>query len=114
MLNQFIKDCIINPVYPTEEQRIKERWDVSGTIHKYSNKEYKFNARPMDKMEDGLFGKKGSTNIKAEKLVFNTVNEWVILDIEELHKYIKSNNLKIIHLDDLINNLEWNMYIAKK
>ena len=43
----------------------------------------------------------------------NSENEWVILDIEELHTYIKDNNLKDVNLYELINNLEWNITLKK-
>ena len=46
-------------------------------------------------------------------MVFNLKNEWVILDIEELHTYIKDNNLKDVNLYELINNLEWNITLKK-
>ena len=50
---------------------------------------------------------------RAEKMVFNLKNEWVILDIEELHTYIKDNELKDGNLHELINSLEWNIIVKK-
>ena len=46
-------------------------------------------------------------------MVFNLKNKWVILDIEELHTYIKDNKLKDVNLYELIDNLEWNIIIKK-
>ena len=46
-------------------------------------------------------------------MVFNLKNEWVILDIEELHTYIKDNELKDVNLHELINSLEWNIIVKK-
>ena len=46
-------------------------------------------------------------------MVFEFHTKWVILDIEELHEYIKKHKLKDINLEDLISRLEWNMIIDK-
>jgi hypothetical protein len=56
----------------------------------------------------------GSFKTKADKMVFNMKHEWIIVDIEELHSYIKTQNLKDIRLEDLISKLEWNIILPKK
>jgi 3-oxoacyl-[acyl-carrier-protein] synthase III len=88
-------------------------WNVGGILKKQSNQVFKFDVRNMAQLENNLLGKYGNTQSKAEKFVFETVNKWIILDIEELHNYIKINNLKTVYLNDLINNLNWNTYINK-
>ena len=40
-------------------------------------------------------------------------NEYIVVDVEELHKYIKNNQLKDIHLQDLLSKLEWNIILPK-
>ena len=99
--------------WPTEDQIKNEMWNVGGILKKQSNQIFKFDVRDMSKLENNLLGKYGNTQSKAEKFVFETLNKWVILDIEELHNYIKNNKLNTVHLDDLIDNLNWNMYINK-
>ena len=37
----------------------------------------------------------------------------IVVDVEELHKYIKNNQLKDIHLQDLLSKLEWNIILPK-
>jgi hypothetical protein len=56
----------------------------------------------------------GSFKTKADKMVFNMKDEWIIVDIEELHVYVKTHNLKDIQLKDLISKLEWNIILPKK
>jgi uncharacterized membrane-anchored protein len=64
--------------------------------------------------KDGNYHEKiGNFKSKAEKMVFSFKNKWVILDIEELHTYIKDNKLKDVNLDELIKNLEWNIIVKK-
>ena len=46
-------------------------------------------------------------------MVFSFKNKWVILDIEELHTYMKDNKLNDVNLNELIKNLEWNIIIKK-
>ena len=46
-------------------------------------------------------------------MVFEFKNQWIILDIEELNKYVKEKNLKDLELNDLINKLEWTIKISK-
>jgi hypothetical protein len=64
-------------------------------------------------MPNGQLGKKGTTASKADKIVFETDNTWIIVDILELHEYIKNQQSKVIQLEDLFNKLEWNIYISK-
>ena len=81
-------------------------WDVEGILH---NQKFKFDLRPI---KNNM--KIGSFKTKADKMVFDMKDKWIILDIEELHSYIKTKNLKDIHLEDLISKLEWNIILPKK
>ena len=58
-------------------------------------------------------GKKGTTSSKADKIVFETDKDWVIIDVVELHDYVKKQSSKIIQFEDLLKKLEWNIYISK-
>ena len=46
-------------------------------------------------------------------MVFDFKKQWVILDIEELHEYIKDKSLKNLLMEDLLDNLTWNIVIDK-
>jgi hypothetical protein len=102
-------DNLISIKYPTETEK-KELWDVSGILKDRSNQEFKFDLRPLNKN----LSKKGSFKTKADKMVFETHSEWILVDIEELHSYIKKHELKVIQLEDLINKLDWNIILPKK
>ena len=98
-----------NKKYP----KVKEGWDIEGILHKSTNRSYKYDLSPIRKFEDKTEGKIGFFNTKAEKMVFNFKEQWIILDIEELHEYIKENNIKNILLDNLLKTLTWNIIVNK-
>jgi hypothetical protein len=68
----------------------------------------------MFQMPNNQLGKKGTTSSKADKIVFETDKEWVIIDVPELHEYIRKQFVKIVQFEDLLNKLEWNIHISKK
>ena len=102
-----------NIIWPTKTQKDNEHWNVSGVLKKNSNQEFKFDVRTMFNMPNNQLGKKVTTVSKADKIVFETDKEWVIIDIPELHAYIKKQSLKVVQFEDLLNKLEWNIYISK-
>ena len=102
-----------NIIWPTEEQKNNEHWNVSGVLKKNSNQEFKFDVRPMFQMPNNQLGKKATTASKADKIVFETDKDWVIIDVLELHEYIKKQSLTVIQFEDLLSKLEWNIYISK-
>lgn len=103
-------DQLINPIEATSTQKKEELWDVSGILKDRSNQEFKFDLRPLNKD----LSKKGSFKTKADKMVFETTSEWILVDIEELHNYIKQHELKIVELEQLISKLDWNIILPKK
>ena len=94
--------------YATLYQKQKELWDVEGILKNRLNQKFKFDLRPI---KDN--GKVGSFRTKADKMVFDMKDQWVIIDVEELHQYIKENDLKEVHLQSLISKLEWNIILPK-
>jgi hypothetical protein len=100
--------------WPTKEQQEKEHWNVSGILKKNSNQKFKFDVRPMFNMPNNQLGKKGTTSSKADKIVFETDKEWVIIDVLELNEYIKKQTSRIIQFEDLLNKLDWNIILPKK
>ena len=105
----FLKDII----WPTKEQIEKEFWNISGILKNKSNQYFKYDVRPMFSMPNNQLGKKGTTASKADKIVFETNKNWVVIDTEELYGYIKKHNYTVIQFEHLINNLEWNIVITK-
>jgi|TARA_Y100000022_G_C13249339_1_gene376400 hypothetical protein len=97
----------------TKTQKTKELWDVQGVITKKSNQIFKFDTRPLKKIK-GQVGKEGSFKSKADKIVFESIDSWIIVDVDELHEFLKEKQQKIISLDDLISELSWNIILPKK
>jgi len=95
--------------YPKE----KTSWNIAGIL-KDRNAYYKYDVRDMFILPDGTPAQKGSINTKADKMVLEMEDKWVILDLEELHQYIKKNKLKKVYVNDLISKLEWTIFIPKK
>ena len=95
--------------YATPAQKKKEWWDVQGIIKNKSNQMSKFDTRPLNKEN----AKGGSFKTKADKMVFDIKDQYIIVDIEELHQYLKDNKMKKVVLEDLIFKLDWNIILVK-
>jgi hypothetical protein len=91
--------------FPSKQQKLKELWDVEGILH---NQPFKFDLRPIKNN-----GKVGSFKTKADKMVFDIKDQWVIVDVEELHQYLRENKLKEVDLQSLISKLDWNIILPK-
>jgi len=94
--------------YPKE----KTSWNISGIL-KDKNAFYKFDVREMITLPDGTPAQSGRTDSKADKMVLEFEDKWVILDLEELHNYIKKNKVNKVYVNDLISKLEWTIFLAK-
>ncbi len=108
MIEKFSK-YLTNIEYPKE----KTSWNIAGVI-KGQNAFYRFDVRGMKKESNNRMYKTGYLNTQANKMVFELENEWLILDVEELNKYVKNNKLKDLELNDLISKLEWTIFLTKK
>ena len=82
-------------------------WDVEGII-KGRNGCFKFDLSPLKNN-----AKRGYFKTKADKMVLDIKDQWVIIDVEELHQYLIDNKTKVVQLEDLISNLEWNIILPK-
>jgi len=107
ILDKFSKN-LTSIEYPKE----KTSWNIAGII-KGQNAFYKFDVRDMFALPDGTPAQKGRIDSKADKMVLEFEDKWVILDLEELHQYIKKNKLKKVYVNDLISKLEWNIFLNK-
>ena len=94
--------------YPKE----KTSWNIAGII-KGQNAFYKFDVRDMFALPDGAPAQKGRLDSKADKMVLEIKDEWVILDLKELHNYIKKNKLKQVYLNDILPKLDWTIKLLK-
>lgn len=87
-------------------------WDVEGIIKDRTNQPFKFDLKPIKKIK-GILGKEGDFNKKADKMVFEYSDKYIILDVEELNNYVKTNKLKIVQINELLEKLEWNIILKK-
>ena len=94
--------------YPKE----KTSWNISGMI-KSSNAFYRFDVREMFKMPNGTPAQSGRLDSQAQKMVLEGEKEWLILDLEELHEYVRKKKKKVVYINDLISDLEWTIFLAK-
>lgn len=102
--NKFLNK-LIKKKFPNQNTKALELWDVEGILH---NQNFKFDLRPIKNNS-----KTGSFHTKADKMVFDIKDQYIIVDIEELHQYLKENNIKDVKLEDLIFKLEWNIILSK-
>jgi hypothetical protein len=97
-----------NIKYATKQEQQKELWDVEGIIKNRYNQSFKFDLRPLKNNAKG-----GSFKTKADKIVYDMKNQYIILDVEELHNYLKENLATVVKIEDLISKLEWNIILPK-
>lgn len=113
MIDEFLKNFKEYEL-ATPDQSKKELWDVKGILKRKSNKEFKFDLTPFRKFKDEEVARKINIKSKADKIVVQTNHELIILDVEELNKYVLKNKLNKIYLDDITPILEWTIIIKKK
>ena len=94
--------------YPEE----KSSWNIAGII-KGQNAFYKFDVKDMHLISSGMWARKGNTKSKADKMVFELKNYWIIIDTVELFKYLKITKTRLVKLDELLKCLDWNIKLSK-
>ena len=99
-------NLLSNVKHATQNQKRNELWDVEGILH---NQTFKFDLRPLQNN-----AKQGSFITKADKIVYDMKDEYIVVDVEELHNYLKHDNKKVVYLDELLKNLEWNIRLQKE
>ena len=95
-----------------EYPKQKTSWNIAGIL-KDKNAFYKFDVRDMFELSDGTPAQKGRLDSKADKMILEMKDKWIILDLEELHQYIKKNKLTKVYVNDLMSKLDWTMYLNK-
>lgn len=100
---------LTNVEYPKE----KTSWNIAGILEG-QNAFYKFDVRGVVRELNNRAYKTGHLNSKADKMVFESKDKWIILDVEELNNHVKKYKIKNLELSDLIKTLEWTMKVSKK
>tara|TARA_R100000700_G_C3094373_1_gene94285 strand:- start:36 stop:362 length:327 start_codon:yes stop_codon:yes gene_type:complete len=105
----IFKNYLEEIVYATPKQQETQLWDIQGIIKNKSNQSFKFDLRPLNKN----FSKAGSFNTKADKMVFEDSKNFILIDVKELHEKLRKTTDRVVQLNDLLNELEWNVIIKK-
>ena len=95
--------------YPT----VFEGWHIKGRIKNKSNQEFKFDVQGMTKVNEDRLERNGNFKSKADKMVFETDINWIVVDLEELHNYLRNTNNKYINLNTIVNEFQWNIILVK-
>jgi two-component SAPR family response regulator len=112
-MKDFIKKHLTNIKHATKKEKEKELWDVAGILKNRLNKKLKYDLRPYHTDEIGRDVKPLTSKSKADKIVFEQQDKWVIVEAVELHGFIITHRLKEVNLDEIIDALEWNININK-
>ena len=105
----IFKNYLDEVMYATPYQQQTQLWDIQGIIKNKSNQSFKFDLRPLNKN----FSKGGSFKTKADKMVFEDSKNFILIDVKELHDKLRRTTDRVIQLNDLLNELEWNVIIKK-
>ena len=98
-------NLLTNITKATSTQKKRELWDIEGILN---NQLFKFDLRPLRNNAKG-----GSFKTKADKIVYDIKDQYIIIDVEEFHQYLKDNQLKTATLKELISSLDWNIILQK-
>lgn len=90
-----------------------EGWHVEGILINKSNQLHKFDVQGMTRVDEDRLERNGSFKSKADKMVFETDVNWIVVDLEELHNYVKNTNNKDINLNTIVNEFQWNIILVK-
>lgn len=105
---KFVKEYLTNIKWQNNKD-----WQVEGNIERLSNQYLKFNIRFLNDFNDKK-GKLINSKSDADKVLFEDDQNWILVDTQELIKYMKDHSLKEVKLEELIKNIDWNIVLPKK
>jgi hypothetical protein len=105
---KFVKECLTNVIWHENNN-----YQVEGQLIQ-SNQYYKFDIRNLSDFPEDKKGKLISSGSQANKVLFEDDKNWILVDTQELIKYMKAYGLKEIRLEELIKNIDWNIILPKK
>jgi len=106
---EFVNQYLSNIKWNLDNQQ----WQVSGIIDRISNEYLKFDIRFLNDFNDKK-GKLINYKSNADKVLFEDDINWILVDTQELIKYMKEFNLKEVKLEQLIKIIDWNIILPKK
>lgn len=103
----FVNKCLTNITWHENSS-----YQVEGLL-KQSNQYLKFDIRFLKDFNDKK-GKLINFKSQADKVLFEDDQNWILVDTQELIKYMKDHSLKEVKLEELIKNIDWNIILPKK
>ena len=107
-------DQLDNISYATKKQIQEEYWHIEGIVRNRTNQKFKFDLSPIVKFQKDDYGKIGHFNSKADKIVFDFKDNWILIDTEEIVNYIKEKQIRDLNLDHLLKEFSWNIVLQKQ
>jgi len=104
---KFVKEYLTNVKWNNNQT-----WQVEGLL-KQSNQYLKFDIQFLKDFKNKK-GKLINSKSKADKVLFEDDKNWILIDTQELVKYMKEHSLKEVKLEELIKNIDWNIVLPKK
>jgi hypothetical protein len=104
---KFVKEYLTNVNWINNKD-----WQVEGLL-KQSNQYLKFDIRFLNDFDDKK-GKLINSKSQADKVLFEDDRNWILVDTQELVKYMKEHDLKEVKLEELIKIIDWNIILPKK
>ena len=104
----FVNQCLSNTTWSNEDA-----YQVEGLL-KGSNQYYKFDIRHLSDFPQDKIGKLIDAKSNSDKILFEDDNNWILVDTQELIKYMKEHGLKEVKLEELLSKIEWNIILSKK
>jgi hypothetical protein len=105
---KFVNEHLINVTWHEENN-----YQVEGLL-KESNQYYKFDIRYLSDFPQDKKGKLINSKSNADKVLFEDDKNWILIDTQELIKYMKEHSLKEVKLEELVKNIDWNIILPKK
>ncbi len=105
---KFINEYLTNVIWHENNS-----YQVEGLL-KQSNQYYKFDIRYLSDFPKNKKGKLINSKSEANKILFEDDENWILVDKQELVKYMKEHSLKEVKLEELIKNIDWNIILPKK
>ena len=50
---------------------------------------------------------------KADKMVFEAIDKWIIIDMKEVKRHVLKTKSSLVNLEFILKNLDWNIEIKK-
>ena len=105
---KFVNECLTNVTWHESNS-----YQVEGLL-KQSNQYYKFDIRYLNDFSKDKKGKLINSKSQADKVLFEDDKNWILVDTQELIKYMRISDLKQINLEQLLSNIDWNIILPKK